>query len=321
MKYHFFYAKILLGEHMRYLLIFNPKSGKGKIQKDLPKITSFFQKKHIDLDIHETISQLDARNYLLETKKSYDCVLVAGGDGTISTVLNGLLHLDKKPILGVLPYGSANDVSHILGIKRNILRTLELYITSTPAYIDAYQLNDQYFMYTAAAGLFTRISYDISRQTLNQFGQIAYYIEGIKDLTSNYNFHMTIISDEITIEKDITLLLGLSANRVGGIPLLFKPKSKLDDGLFEINLFESKGFLSKLSVLSFFIRFGRKVRSDIVIKGQSFDIKTSKDVKWNADGEHICDGNIKIKVLPKILPVFMSHRAKRKLLIGGFNEK
>jgi diacylglycerol kinase (ATP) len=302
---------------MTYLLIFNPKSGKGNIQKDLPKIISFFKEKKILLDIHETVSQDDARNYLLQTKKTYDCVMVAGGDGTISTVLNGLLKLDRKPILGVLPYGSANDVSHILGIPRNIKKTLELYTHSKPAYIDAYQMNEHYFMYTAAAGLFTRISYDISRQSLNQFGQLAYYIEGIKDLTSEYNFQMEFQTKKQSFQKNVTLLLGLSANRVGGIPLLFKTTSKLDDGLFEINLFESKGFLSKLRVLSFFIRFGRKVSSDIVLKEPYFKITAPQDVKWNADGEHVCDGDIEIKVLPKILPVYMSQRAKRKLLVGG----
>ena len=301
---------------MTYLLIYNPKSGKGKIQKDLPKIKTFFKDKNLPLDIHETVSQEDAKNYVITSDKNYDCVLVAGGDGTISTVLNGLMQLKTIPILGVLPYGSANDVSHILGIPKNIMQSLELYTSTKPAYIDAYQMNDHYFLYTAAAGLFTRISYDIKRTSLNQFGQIAYYIEGIKDLTSNYDFKMDIQSNDISITKHVTLLLGLSANRVGGIPLLFKTKSKLDDGLFEINLFESKGFLSKLRVLSFFIRFGRKVRSDIVLKASMFKINTSNDVKWNADGEYVCDGNIIIKVLPKKLPVFMSKRSKRKLLKG-----
>lgn len=301
---------------MTYLLIYNPKSGKGKIQKDLPKIKTFFKEKNLSLDIHETISQEDAKSYVVTSKKTYDCVLVAGGDGTISTVLNGLMQLKTIPILGVLPYGSANDVSHILGIPKKIMQSLELYTSSKPSYIDAYQMNDHYFLYTAAAGLFTRISYDIKRTSLNQFGQIAYYIEGIKDLTSNYDFKMDIQSNDLSISKQVTLLLGLSANRVGGIPLLFKSKSKLDDGLFEINLFENKGFFSKLRVLSFFIRFGRKVRSDIVLKAPEFKINTSNDVKWNADGEYVCDGNITIKVLPKKLPVFMSNRSKRKLLKG-----
>lgn len=301
---------------MTYLLIYNPKSGKGKIQKDLPKIKTFFKEKNLSLDIHETVSQEDAKNYVITSNKNYDCVLVAGGDGTISTVLNGLMQLKTIPILGVLPYGSANDVSHIFGIPKKIMQSLELYTSTKSAYIDVYQMNDHYFLYTAAAGLFTRISYDIKRSALNQFGQIAYYIEGIKDLTSNYDFKIDIQSKDISITKQVTLLLGLSANRVGGIPLLFKTKSKLDDGLFEINLFENKGFLSKLRVLSFFIRFGRKVRSDIVLKASEFKINTSNDVKWNADGEYVCDGNIMIKVLPKKLPVFMSNRSKRKLLKG-----
>jgi diacylglycerol kinase family enzyme len=42
---------------MTYLLIYNPKSGKGKIQKDLPKIKTFFKEKNLSLDIHETVSR------------------------------------------------------------------------------------------------------------------------------------------------------------------------------------------------------------------------------------------------------------------------
>lgn len=299
--------------YMRYVLIYNPKAGKGKIKKDVQYITSFFQHQNKTLDVHETTSKEDAKDFLIKSDKTYDVVMAAGGDGTISTVVNGMMQLDKKPALAVLPYGSANDISHILGFGKSIKKALKQIITTTPVMMDINQMNEHYFVYTAAAGLFTRISYDISRKDLKQIGQIAYYIEGIKDLISDYDFDMSITIPEKTVRNRYTLVLGLAANRVGGIPLVFKKDAKLDDGLFDLHLFERKNIFSKLNVLAFFVRFGKKVRSDRILSAQSFKIKTNKQVKWNADGEHVCDGNIEIKVLHRVLPVIVNKKAKKKM--------
>ena len=298
---------------MRYLLIYNPKSGRGKIKKDVVFIKSFFNAQKIDLDVHETKSKDDAKTFLLESEKTYDVVMAAGGDGTISTVVNGMMKLEKRPALAVLPYGSANDISHIFGFNKNIKKTLKTIISTQPIMMDINQMNDSYFVYTAAAGLFTRISYDISRDGLKQIGQIAYYIEGMKDLISDYDFDMTITTPQKTVRNRYTLVLGLSANRVGGIPLVFKNDGKLDDGMFELHLFERKNIFSKFNVLAFFMRFGKKLRSDSILTAESFNIKAKKEVKWNADGEYMCDGNITIQVLHKALPVIVSKKARKKL--------
>lgn len=298
---------------MRYVLIYNPKSGKGKIKKDVETIKSFFHYEGLELDVHETMSKDDAKSFLASSTKTYDVVLAAGGDGTISTVVNGIMKLDKKPALAVLPYGSANDISHIFGYNKNIKKTLKRIISTKPVMMDINQMNDEYFVYTAAAGLFTRISYDISRDDLKQMGQLAYYIEGIKDLISDYDFDMSITTPEKTIRNRYTLILGLAANRVGGIPLVFKDDGKLDDGMFELHLFERKNIFSKLNVLAFFLRFGKKVKSDRILTASSFSIKTNKKVKWNTDGEYNRDGSIEIKVIPKVLPVIVSKKSRKRL--------
>lgn len=298
---------------MKYLLMYNPKSGKGKIQKDLPKIQSYFEKKALSLEIHETTSKEDAKTYLSLSKTSYDCVIAAGGDGTISTIVNGMMALNKKPILAVLPYGSANDIAHILGYSKNLKVNLKRIIQETPVKMDINKMNDIYFVYTAAAGLFTKISYDIPREHLHHMGQIAYYIEGIKDLTTDYDFDMTLITPKKVVRNRYTLVLGLAANRVGGIPLLLKNDSRLDDGAFELHLFERKNIFSKFHVLTFFIRFGKKLKFDTILKSGSFEIKASNDVRWNADGEYVCDGNITIDVIPLALEVIASKKAQKRL--------
>jgi diacylglycerol kinase (ATP) len=296
---------------MTYTLIYNPKAGKGKIVSHLAFIESFFKSKNIAFIAHETKDKDDAKVFL-DTLTPPFRVLIAGGDGTISTILNALMHIEPRPDFAVLPYGSANDISHIFGFSKNIKKTLNLIVESEAVKIDVNQLNDTYFLYTAAAGLFTRISYDISRENLSQYGQIAYYIEGIKDLTQNYSFDLTIKDDHKTIRDHFVLVLGLAANRVGGIPLNFLKANKLNDGLFELYLFEQRNILSKVNVLSFFARQGRPLKTDRILKSSSFEIKASKDVKWNADGELVTSGNIRIQVLKEAIGVFVSTKAKKK---------
>lgn len=296
---------------MTYTLIYNPKAGKGKIVKDLASIEAFFKFKNIPFIAHETKEKDDAQMFL-DTLTQPFRVLIAGGDGTISTILNALMKLSPRPNFAVLPYGSANDISHIFGFSKKVIKTLQLIIESEPVKIDVNQMNDTYFLYTAAAGLFTRISYDISREDLSQYGQLAYYIEGIKDLTQNYSFDLTIKTNEKKIQDHFVLILGLAANRVGGIPLTYIKENKLNDGLFELYLFEQRNILSKVNVLSFFARQGRPLKTDRVLKASSFDIKASKDVKWNADGELLTSGNIRIQVLKEAIGVFVSKKAKKK---------
>src|ERR1700674_1919056 len=47
------------------------------------------------------------------TRNGYDYIFAAGGDGTVNEVLNGIMGLkvekQKRPALGVLPYGTSND--------------------------------------------------------------------------------------------------------------------------------------------------------------------------------------------------------------------
>jgi len=296
---------------MHYTLIYNPKAGKGRILIDLQKIEAFFQSKGLSFSMHETKSKEDASEFLATLTPPF-VVLIAGGDGTISTILNAMMRLETRPAFAVLPYGSANDISHIFGFSKHIMKTLKYITTSNPVLIDVNKLNDRYFLYTAAAGLFTRISYDIKREDLNLYGQLAYYIEGVKDLTQNYNFSITIKTEEKTIQDHFVLILGLAANRVGGIPLLLMKGQKLNDGIFELQLFEQRNFFSRLNVLSFFIRLGRKVKTDRVIQGKNFHIKANKDVKWNADGEFVTQGNITIDVMKEAIPVYVSKKSIKK---------
>ena len=238
--------------------------------------------------------------------------LVAGGDGTINEVLNGIMSLETRPIIGLLPSGTANDIAAILGINKNIKRSLKIYFKHDPIKMDVNQMNDLYFLYTAASGVLTRISYDISRRLLNKYGYLAYVIEAMKDFKKDYRYPIKITSDGKTIECECMMVLGLSTNRVGGITLHNFSKSKLNDGLFELRFFKRARRFYRFRLMSSFIRGGRKLREDLHLVSSHFIIETTPDVSWNADGEFAMKGTISIKTHKEALTVFASPERKRK---------
>jgi len=167
---------------MKYLLLYNPVSGRSKFKSHIAYIEEEFKNTNHELMVYESKAPKDLLKVAEEEAANYDVFLVAGGDGTINEVINGMMLADKQPALAILPSGTANDIAAIIGINKNIKKSLKILFSETPVLMDVNQINDQYFIYTAASGILSRVSYDISRRHLKKYGYIAYVIEAMKDL-------------------------------------------------------------------------------------------------------------------------------------------
>ncbi|HRX45008.1 MAG TPA: YegS/Rv2252/BmrU family lipid kinase [Acholeplasmataceae bacterium] len=297
---------------MNYLLMYNPVSGRSNFKINLPLIQKIFDKSHHTLTIYESKAAKDLEKVAFEQAKNYDVYLVAGGDGTANEVLNGVMRSPIKPALGLLPSGTANDTAAILGVNKNIRRSLKIYMTEVPVLIDINKINDQYFFYTAASGLLTRVSYDISRRHIKKYGYLAYLIAAMKDLSNEYRYPVRVTHDGITESMECAMILGLSSNRVGGMRLINFSESHLNDGLFELRLFKRAKSFWRLRLLSSFIRGGKKLREDLHIASNKFVIETSSNVDWNADGEFACKGSVTIETFKEALSIYAHPKVKKK---------
>ncbi len=298
---------------MKFLLLYNPVSGRLNFKIHLHAIEKIFAKTIHSLDIYESKAAKDLEHVAFDQSSNYDVFLVAGGDGTLNEVLNGIMKVEKKPTLAILPGGTANDTAAILGINKNIKRSLKMYFNETPVKMDVNQINDQYFLYTAASGLLTRVSYDVSRRHIKKYGYIAYMIAAVKDLSHDYRYPLRIKYDhdqEVAIE--CAMVLGLSSNRVGGMRLINFSNAKLNDGIFELRFFKRVKSFWRFRLLSSFIRGGKKLREDLHIASNCFEIETSSNVDWNADGEFSCKGSVVIKTHQEAISIYASRKVKKK---------
>jgi len=297
---------------LKYLLLYNPVSGKGKFHKKIPYIIKAFKKQNLLLDIYESKSEKDLTKKAYSEAKNYDVFLVAGGDGSVNEVLNGIMTSNFRPKLGIFPSGTANDTAAILGISRSLKKSLKIIFNNQSVKMDVNQVNDRFFIYTVAAGILTPISYDVDRALIKKYGYLAYLRAGLKDLKKDYQIDMEIEYDDGITSGKFMMLLGLSAKRVGGMNLRRFSRPKLNDGILEIRLFKYKKRSKLKRLIKFFLLQGLKSKLDIHLKSSHFKITTSEDVVWNLDGEKGFCGNVEIRVLKENLEVFVSKKTIKK---------
>lgn len=297
---------------LKYLLMYNPVSGRQSFKKRLPMIKDIFDKTEHQLDIYESKKEHDLKEKALEASSLYDVFLVAGGDGTVNEVVNGMMLSSVKPKLGIIPCGTANDTAAMLGIPRSVKRAVKLILKEQDVMMDINQMNDRYFVYTAASGVLSKISYDVSRRHIHKYGYLAYVFAAMKDLGVDYKYPLSIQYNDQNINIESMMVLGLASRRVGGLWLANFSHSKLNDGLFELRIFSRPRKFRVFRLFSFFLRGGSKLKEDYHLVSNHFIINTNDDVNWNVDGEFAMKGSIEIKVHQKALSIYASRKIKKR---------
>ncbi|MCF0142327.1 MAG: acylglycerol kinase family protein, partial [Parasporobacterium sp.] len=120
---------------MKLLFIYNPNAGRGVIVQQLDAILNIFGEKGYAVSIRRTREPHDGQRFAAEEGAQYDLVVCAGGDGTLSEVVAGIMAIPKKdrPKVGIIPAGSTNDTSANYNIPNgNIVKAARLAVEGEP---------------------------------------------------------------------------------------------------------------------------------------------------------------------------------------------
>ena len=221
----------------KLLFIYNPTSGKGRVAEGLSSILDVFTKSGWLTTAYPTQYKGDAARIVRELGGQYDRVVCAGGDGTLSETVTGLMDLSSPPLLGYIPFGSTNDCATTLDLPK--IPTQAALIAArdgVPRESDIGKLNGKPFVYVAAFGAFTQVAYETSQDLKNTFGHLAYIMEGIASLPSITPYHIKVEYDGNVREDDFYFGMVSNAYSIGGIKQPAKDYVVLDDGLFEVDL-------------------------------------------------------------------------------------
>ncbi|MCI8661778.1 MAG: YegS/Rv2252/BmrU family lipid kinase [Hungatella sp.] len=271
----------------RLLFIVNPRAGKAQISSRLLEIVDIFVKYGWEVEIHTTQAPFDALETAKARGQAADMVVCSGGDGTLSETISGMMNLDNPPLLGYIPAGSTNDFASSLKIPSQMEKAAMLAVTGNPYPVDIGQFcRERHFVYVAAFGLFTEVSYMTPQEKKNLLGHQAYMLEGVKSLANIKSVPLSLESEEMCLEGDFVFGMVTNTVSVGGFKGLVKNDVALNDGLFEVLMIRTPRTLPELKDI-FSSMILKEEQSEYVyrFKTSKLSIKSRIPVDWVLDGE------------------------------------
>ncbi|MDH6365864.1 diacylglycerol kinase (ATP) [Breznakia sp. PH1-1] len=273
----------------KILFVYNPVAGKGNIKNKLSKIIEAFSSDENTLITYATKANNDAYHHIVQFGQQFDRIICSGGDGTLNETINACMEIAYKGKLGYIPTGTVNDFSKSIKMETNLDRLLDNFNTEIHFQsIDVGKLNERYFVYVAAFGSVSEVSYSTPQNTKNSIGKVAYILEGLKKLTRQDKIHMRIEYDDGIIEDDFCLGLITNSLFIGGMNFFKEDEISLDDGYFEcIFIKYPKGPIT-LNQTLFDITTRNFENTDkmYAFKTKTLRITSKKKVKWTVDGEY-----------------------------------
>ena len=186
----------------KMLFLYNPNAGRGLIKSKLADILDIFVKAGYELTVYPTQSYRDAYHKIVHMEDNYDLVVCSGGDGTLDEVVTGMMRRKNRVPIGYIPTGTTNDFANSLHISKDMLSAANTAVHGEPFACDIGTFNHDIFVYVAAFGLFTDVSYQTNQSLKNVLGHAAYVMEGAKRLSNIPSYRIKVTHDGEVIEDD-----------------------------------------------------------------------------------------------------------------------
>ena len=295
----------------RMLFIYNPKAGKGMIRTKLSYILEELGKDDYEITVHPTKKASEAIQVARECGGRYDVIVCSGGDGTLNEVATGLQQGGWPTPVGYIPAGSTNDFGNSLGIPKQMQDAAETIRNGIVFPCDLGRLGDYYFVYVAAFGVFTEVSYKTKQEVKNALGHLAYLLEGVKSLSSIKSWQMRYESREQSGMGKFLYGMVTNSNSVGGFKGITGQDVTLNDGEFEVTLIlEPENFIEWPGIINALLNGDRNAYI-ISFKTSRVEFFSEEEVPWTTDGEYGGSySHAVIENLPKSLPIIVSEETQ-----------
>lgn len=270
----------------KMLFIFNPHAGKRNIGSNLLALLNYFTEAGYDVTAYPTQAAEDGLNKTREEGNLYDILVCSGGDGTLDEVVTGMLQGSITVPLGYIPAGTTNDFARSLHIPKTLIKAARTVIDGVPFACDMGSFNEDYFVYIAAFGAFTEVSYQTNQQAKNILGHLAYVLEGVKHLPMLKSYDVEVEADGRFYRNSFIYGMITNSISVGGYKNLMGKDVKMNDGLFEVTLISTPGNILELQeIIAGLLSGNLKGKNFLSFKAAKIKLYSEDSIPWTLDGE------------------------------------
>jgi diacylglycerol kinase (ATP) len=233
-------------------VILNPQAGRGRGAKLKPRLVDALNRAGLRVELHET----DGRGHAIELARQargagYDTVVAAGGDGTVSEVLNGIAQMTPAGAvvgrLAIMPVGSANDFADMAGCPSDVVAVAQAIAHGQTRRVDlghatihsAGAMIERYFDNNIGIGFEAWVTLESYKIRFLR-GVPLYGLAALRALrncpTPVMHTSWKTPNDEGQRCSQPTLLISVGNSRRTGGGFYLTPEARLDDGQLDVGI-------------------------------------------------------------------------------------
>lgn len=282
------------------LLLANANSRRGSAMEEA---AAALEQAGLKVKPLRTESRNELTPLIQEHGAGVDCIVAAGGDGTMNGVADGLLQTGLP--LGILPMGTANDLARTLDIPFDINAAAAIIAAGKRQQIDLGEVNEHAFFNVASIGLSAELAESLTPERKRRFGRFAYALTAMNVLARARPFGATIVTkgSETRVR---TLQIAVGNGRYYGGGMAVEQDAAINDGALDLYSLELKS-VWKLALMLRSFRSGshglwQEVRTE---RCTAFEIRTRKPRPVNTDGDLITFTPARFSIRPGAVSVFV----------------
>lgn len=271
------------------VLISNPKTGRyGSRRTTSEELLQHLRAQGLDVELILTSGPGDATAIASRVAHNGNAdVIVAGGDGTINEVIQGLAGSNAR--LAIIPRGTGNVLARELRVPLDselaaaVIARGHSRMISVGVAIDEEKDTRRYFLLMAGIGLDASVVTRVQPGLKKRIGKAAFWFSGLAHLADWNPKSFTLeIADE---RYEATFAAIGNAASYGGA-LAITPGARIDRPEFEVCLIETTSRLRYLSLLS------KAMRGGLTDKEQGVRFLHTNKVKGYGDAPVQVDGEV-----------------------------
>jgi len=299
-------------------LIANPIAGRGKIEKLFPLVQRKLKEEGITYDLSLSRYRGQAKKFAQQAKEAgYQRIIVCGGDGTVSEVINAISKTDI--VLGIIPLGIGNDFARSLGIKEEVNFACHTLKYGKTKKIDVIKIGKNNYYGTVGG-----IGFD---------AEVVSFINRWKRLVPEifiYPFYIGVILMEIALCRPKKVRINYDDNTFSGEILMAcfgntgsyarviktTPFALLSDGLLDICIVKRIG---KLKIMHLFlktfikaqpfrlpeVKIYQEIPGAEVHQAKKVYVESDTPLPFHGDAEIISRTPLSLEVVPQALKVIV----------------
>jgi YegS/Rv2252/BmrU family lipid kinase len=281
-------------------LIVNPVAGRGRAKELLPKVEKELDERRMIFRVEETGGREHAVDEIVRAAEAGEIPVVMSGDGLVG-LAGGVLAGSEVP-LGIIPGGRGNDLARVLGIPTEPEKAVEVLAAGHTRKIDVGEANGQRFLCIASIG-FDSDANRIANNAKLIKGNLVYAYAALRALISWKPARFTVKVGDERLRFTGYSVSAANTNAYGG-GMFVAPDADPADGEFDIVMIGEVGKLRFLGNLPKVFK-GTHVDQDEVrvFRAPFLDLEASRPFAVYADGEHLTDTPVSLRLLPRALSV------------------